>query len=130
MEEAWLRLTRFPVGGEQLPNLTAGHRGQTAERIGQVFLRVDAKAAAALDEGIDHGATPTRVRVPDKEPAALADRRRSHVVFDQVGIDFEPPVPQIADQSRILIEQIADGFAQGALGKHPWVGPNRLGRKR
>ncbi len=33
-------------------------------------------AAAALNDRVDNGATPTRVRVADKEPPALADRGR------------------------------------------------------
>jgi hypothetical protein len=37
------------------------------------------------------------------------------------------PSQQITDQGRILVKQIADGFAQGALGEHARVGPDRLG---
>ena len=65
--------------------------------------------------------------MPDKEPPLFPNGRGPHVVFDQVGIDLEPAIPQIADQGRVFVEQIADGFAQGALGQDARVSPKGLG---
>ena len=42
---------------------------QTGEDVGQVFLGVDAVAPTALDDGVDDRAAPSRVGVPDEEPA-------------------------------------------------------------
>jgi hypothetical protein len=81
---------------EQVSNLAAGHRGQALQNVGEVFLRIDPVAAAALDDGVNDGATPTGIRMPDKEPAALSDGRGPYIVFDQVGIDFKPAIAQIA----------------------------------
>jgi hypothetical protein len=53
--------------------------------IGEVILGIEAIAAAALDDGVDDGAAPTRVGMPNKEPAAFSDRGRPHVFLDEVG---------------------------------------------
>ena len=70
------------------------------EHIREVILGIDPVAAAALDEGVNDGAAPSGVGMADKEPAAFADHVRSHVIFYQVGINFKPAVPWIADQGR------------------------------
>ena len=116
-----------PLVREKFSDLIGRHRGQACQNFGEVFLRIDSMPTTALDEGVNDGAAPTCIRVPDKEPAAFSDCGRPHVVLDEVGVDLEPPVPQVSDQGRVFVEQIAHGFAQGALGEHPRVGPDRLG---
>ena len=71
--------------------MLVAHRRQARENIGEIFLRIDAVTAAALDEGVNDGAAPTRVRVADKEPAAFSDRGWSHVL-DEVIVEFDDPI--------------------------------------
>ena len=77
-----VRLANFaPLVREKFPDLAAGHGGQTLERVREIVLWVDSISAAALDDSVDNGAAPTRVRMSDKEPPALADGRGPHVVL-------------------------------------------------
>jgi len=70
-----VRLTSFaPLVREQVSNLTAGHRGQALQNVGEVFLRIDPVAAAALDDGVNDGATPTGIRMPNEEPSTFSNR--------------------------------------------------------
>jgi hypothetical protein len=73
-----------PLVREEFSNLAVGHRGQALQHIREILLWIYPIPAATLDDGVDHGATPTRVRVPDEEPSAFSDRGRSHVVFNEV----------------------------------------------
>ena len=70
--------------GSQLPIRRELPPAQPQENIGEVFLWVDTVAAAALDEGVDDGAAPTGVRMPDKQPAALSHGRRPHVILNNI----------------------------------------------
>ena len=63
-----------PLVREKFSDLVGGHRGQACENIGEIFLRVDAVTAAALDEGVNDSAAPTGVGMSDKEPATFSDR--------------------------------------------------------
>jgi hypothetical protein len=74
-------MAELPDGGEQLSDLAAGHRGQPVEDVREVFLGIYSVPAATLDEGVNDGAAPTRIRVSDKEPAAFSDRGMPHVIF-------------------------------------------------
>jgi hypothetical protein len=62
-----------PLVREKFSDLIGGHGGEAPENVGEVFLRVDAVAAAALDEGVNDGAAPARLRMSNEEPPALAD---------------------------------------------------------
>lgn len=77
-------LQRFPAAGQQFWQLAHGHQGQAPEDIGEIFLRVDAEAAATLNDGVDDGGAPSRIRMPDEEPSLLPDGRRAYVVFTPV----------------------------------------------
>jgi len=65
---------RLPLAGQKISDLAGGHRRQPLENIGEVFLRIDAVAAAALNDGIDDGTAPPGIRVPEKEPSAFVTR--------------------------------------------------------
>jgi hypothetical protein len=57
-------LTSFaPLVRKEFSNLVVGHRGQTPKNISEIFLRINTVTAAALNDGVDDSATPTRVRV-------------------------------------------------------------------
>ena len=66
-----LRLLRLPPARQKIRDLAGGHRRQPLENIGEVFLRIDAVTAAALNDGIDDGTAPPGIRVPEKEPSAF-----------------------------------------------------------
>src|SRR5664279_3154651 len=85
-----LDAVRLPVGREKLWDLVAGHRGQSLQNVGQVFLGIDAIPTATLDKGVDNRGPPTRVGVPDQEPVTLSDRRRPYVIFHDVAINLKP----------------------------------------
>ena len=48
-------LCLVPVGGCQTGRVAGFHGGETGEDVFEVFPRVDAEAAAVLDEGVDDG---------------------------------------------------------------------------
>ena len=48
-------LCLVPVGGGETGGFAGHHGGQTGEDVFEVFPRVDAEAAAVLDEGADDG---------------------------------------------------------------------------
>ena len=55
--------------------MTGGHRWQAPENVGEVLLRVNGVAAAALDDGVDDGTAPPCVRMADEKPPLLSDSR-------------------------------------------------------
>ncbi len=58
-----------------------GHRGQASQHVGQIFLRVDATAPAALDDGVDNCTAPTCVGMTDEEPAVSTNDRRPYIIL-------------------------------------------------
>ena len=60
-----------------------------------------------------------------EEPAAAPHRRRAHLVFHKIIIDFELAVPKGAHQSGVFVEEVVDRLTQAALGQ-----PTRLGAQR
>jgi len=79
-----LGLRRLPATGQQFFDLVVFHGRQPPQHIGQVFLGIEAVPAAALNDRVNHGAAPTRLRMSDEEPAAPAHRRGPHVILDQI----------------------------------------------
>ena len=55
-------------------DLVVLHRGEALQNIGEVILRIDAPAAATLDDRINDSAAPTGIGMTDEEPAAASDR--------------------------------------------------------
>jgi hypothetical protein len=60
------------------------HGGQATQHIGQVFLRINATAAATLNDGVDDRAAPASVGVADEQPALSTDHRWPHIIFHVV----------------------------------------------
>ena len=57
----------FPAAGQHVLDLVVFHGGQATQHIGQVFLRIDAAAAATLNDGVDDGAAPAGVGMADEQ---------------------------------------------------------------
>src|SRR5712692_4807393 len=53
----------------------------------------------------------------DEEPALAADGGGADGVFDQVVVDLETAVLEIARQSVVLVEEVVEGLTHGALGQ-------------
>ena len=69
---------------QQWVNLGDVDGRQSAQNLGEVFLRVDRATAATDDEGVDHSTAPTGVGMPDEEPAAAANGGNADRVFDEI----------------------------------------------
>lgn len=110
------RRCRFPVGREELGDLSDVHRRQTPQHIGQVGLGIDAPPPATDDQRVDHRGAPTGVGVPQEEPPATTDRGNADRVFDQIVVDFVGPRLEIAGEGRVLVEEIVHRLAQATLG--------------
>jgi hypothetical protein len=52
----------------------------------------------------------------NEQPPLATHGRRPDIVLHQVVVDLEASIRQIPFQGLILIEELADGFAQAALG--------------
>ena len=60
------------------------HVWQESQNVVQIFLGVDAPAAAAFDDGIEDCALPTGIWMTNEEKILFADGSWSDRVFDQV----------------------------------------------
>jgi hypothetical protein len=118
------RRSRLPSTGQELADLGDVHGREPSQDIGQVFLRVDPATAATDDEGVDDSAAPTGVGVSNEEPAATTDGGNPNRVFHEIVVDFVAARLQITDERRVFIEEVADRFAQTALGQQ--LGLERL----
>src|SRR5436190_18768839 len=107
----------FPVCGKQTIEIADGGMGQAAQDVGEVVVGIDASASAAAQQGVEDGAAPTCAGMSDEEPAFAADGGGPDRVFDQVVVDLKTAVFEISGQSIVLVEEIVEGFAHGALGQ-------------
>ena len=67
----------FPVLRKELIELGVHQARESAQHVGEIFLRIDAAPAAALDDPIDHRAAPAGLWVADEEPTTLVRERSS-----------------------------------------------------
>ena len=58
-----------PVGGGQRDGVFGQHAGKAGEHVGEVFLGIDAQAAAVFYDGVEDGAFLTRHFIADEQPA-------------------------------------------------------------
>jgi len=106
----------------EVPNEPEGVRGfrdlrrrQARQHIREIVLRVQATPPATDQDGINHGAAPSRLGVANEEPALAAHRRGANVILDQIVVNLKASVVQIPDQGRVLVEQVIHRLAQSAL---------------
>ena len=103
------------MGGQQIVNLSNLRGRQASEDIGEIFLGVQTSPSATDQDRIDHRAAPSRIRMTNEEPALAAYCCRPNVIFNQVVVDFKPPILKIAPQGVIFVEEIVHRLTQCAL---------------
>ena len=117
-----LAATRLePVGRGEACSLAGQHAGQAGEHVGEIFLGVDAQAAAVFNDGVEDGALLTGHLIADKQPVFCSKFGRTDRVFDEVVADFHSTIAKIGFEVGPLVDGIADGFAEFALGQNGWA---------
>jgi hypothetical protein len=64
---------------------------------------------------MEDGAAPSRIRMPDEEPAPASYRRGSHAVFHKIVVDPEFRTTQVPDQRGVFVGEVSQGLAHGTL---------------
>ena len=109
----------LPRFGQEVSEIVLiGQRGESAEHIGEIRVRVDAVALAGADQGVEHGGAVAGFGVPDEEPIFLSHRRRPDGVFNDVGVEFGLAVVLVRRQRGPVAEQIRARFAEAGLRQH------------
>src|SRR5712692_4031532 len=108
---------RCPVCGKQGIEIADCRVGQASQDVGEVVVGIDAAASAAAQKGVENGAAPARVGMSDEEPTLAADSGGTDGVFDQVVVDLETAVLEIARQRVVLVEKVVESLTHGALGQ-------------
>ena len=93
------------------------HAGQAGEHIGEVFLGIDAQAAAVFHDGVEDGALPTGLLIANEQLVFGSEFDRTDRVFDEIIVDFNPAVAKIGFEVGPLVDGVADGFAEFAFGQ-------------
>ena len=106
-----------PVRGGQAGCITGFHGGKPGEHVFKVFLGIDAEATAVFYNGIKDGALLSRCFVADEQPVLGSKLGRANGVFDQVVANLDPSVARIDFEVVPLVDGVANGFAEFALGK-------------
>src|SRR5579885_1349534 len=106
---------RFPMGGEELADLSELCRRQAGQHIGEIFMRAQASPPATAQDVIYHRAAPSRLGVTNEEPSLAAHRRGANIVFHEVVVDLKASVLEISDQGVMLVQKIIHRLAQRAL---------------
>jgi len=75
---------RFPVGGQDGVDVLIGEAGEAGEQIAEVFPGIDAAAATTDDEGVEGGAAPTGVGMPQEQPVLFAQAGGPERILGQV----------------------------------------------
>jgi hypothetical protein len=88
---------------------------QAAQDVGEVVVGIDAAASAADQKRVEDGASPAGIGMSNEEPALAANGGGTDAVFDEVIVDFEEAVLEIAGQSVVLVEEVVESLAHGAL---------------
>ena len=71
-----------PGGWSKIFDLVIGGAWQAAQDVRQVFMRVDAMAAAASEDRINDRAVPSRIRMTDEKKVFLAQGRWPNGILD------------------------------------------------
>lgn len=89
------------------------------EYFGEVFLGIDAQAAAVLHYGVEDGALLSGLLVVEEQPVFGSELGRADRVLDEIVADFHPAVAKIGFELGPLVDGVADGFAEFALTWNP-----------
>ena len=93
------------VGRGQGDGVLGQHSGQAGEHIGEVFLGIDAQAAAVFHDGVEDGAFLTGFFVAEEQPVFGSELGGANGVFHKVVANFNPAVAQI----RFEVGPLVDG---------------------
>ena len=105
------------VGWGQGDGAFGQHVGQAGEDVGEIFLGVDAEAAAVFDDGVEDGAFFAGFLVAEEQPVFGSELGGADGVFDEVVANFYPPIAKIGFEVGPLVNGVADGSAEFALGE-------------
>ena len=122
----WLAVAGFePVGWGQGGGVFGQRAGQAGEYVGEIFLGIDAKAAAVFDDGVRNGAFLTRFLVADEQPVLGSELGEADGITDgfaefALGQDGTPKCEFVDGLPDSLVNHAAfggaDGLAQGGAG--------------
>ena len=96
-----------PVGWGQGFSLFGQHAGQAGENVGEVFLGVDAQAAAVFHDGVEDGAFLAGLLVAEEQPVLSSKLGRTDRVFHKVVADFHPAVGKISFEVGPLVDGVS-----------------------
>ena len=109
---------RFPIDRKQRIDAIDCDGRQTAENVGEVILRINAAAAAADENGIDHSAAPAGIGMTNKQPSFASDSSRPNGILNQIVIDFKTSVLQIPDEELVLVQKVRNCLAKRTFRKN------------
>ena len=93
-------------------DLPVGHRGKPGEHVAQVGVRIDAAAAATLDNGVEDGAALAGIGIAQEQPVLLTESGRPDGVFHEVVVYLDSAIFEINAKQRPIGESIIDGLAK------------------
>ena len=77
-------------------------------------MRIDAAAAATLNNGVKDGAALAGLGLAEEEPVLFAQSGRPNGVFHEVVVDLETTIFEIDTQQRPVGERVIDRLAKSA----------------
>ena len=98
-------------------DLVKGGDGAALQDVVEVGQGIKAAAAGAFDEGVEDGGGFAGFGIADEEIVFLPKGGGADPVFDEVVVDFDAAVLQIAGQAVPLAEGVGEGLAEGAFGQ-------------
>lgn len=102
-----------PTGWEQIVDaLTVCAAGKLREDVGEIGGRVDVVELAGLDEARNGSPVFSAERMACEEGILSLEGNRSHAALDGIVVDLQPTVIEEADQSRPVVEGVADLLAK------------------
>jgi hypothetical protein len=106
-----------PVGGGERHGILGLHCRKAGEHVLEVFLAVDPEAPAVFHDGVEDGGFFTGLFAANEQPVARAELGRTDRIFYQVIVNFNAAVAKIDFEVGPLVECVADGLAELALGQ-------------
>ena len=107
----------LPVRGGEFARVFGEHAWQPGEDVCQVFFGVDPQAAAVLDYGVEDGAFVSGFFVADEHPIFGSELGGADGVFYEIVTDLDSPVAEVGLEVGPLVDGVAEGFAEFALGQ-------------
>src|ERR1700674_5353046 len=92
-------------------------RGHSEEYVLEVVERRDVDQLTALDEGVEERGPTGPLEATREQPILPTHRDDAELVLGAVIVDGQPAILDESLQRRPLITEIADGVAEGRLGK-------------